>query len=222
MLDPVSITRRLYWDDAYMKEFTAKVLSVDENKVVLDRTCFYPQGGGQVGDTGTISGNRVIDTRKDGETIVHFLESKPNISIGDSVSCMIDWERRYSIMKLHSASHIMEYCLFQTFKNLQLVGTYVTEKHDKSTYSSEKKIEASDIEKIMHCTNDFIDRKLNIKVYESDSNPDYRFWECDEIKIPCGGTHPRNTQEIGHIILKRKSGGSGKEVIITSLASSSD
>ena len=75
------MTRKLYYEDVYMKEFDAKVIEINEKNVVLDQTCFYPRGGGQVGDTGEINGIRVVDTIKEDDKIIHVLEKEPDFKI---------------------------------------------------------------------------------------------------------------------------------------------
>ena len=212
------MTRKLFWEDPYMSRFQAQVTGVENNKLVLDQTCFYPEGGGQVGDRGRIEGIRVNDTQKEGQTIKHVLERETDSEIGEQVSCELDWERRYKIMKLHSASHVMEHFLFKVFGPLKLIGTHVNEKHDKSTYLVEGMLDSDKLSEVSDLVNEFLARNLKIKVFSSQDDPNYRFWECGEIMIPCGGTHPKNTSEIGLVRIRRKSGGRGKETVITTLS----
>src|SRR2546429_493358 len=109
------MTELLFRDDAYLKTATARVLAAGERGIELDRTVFYPQGGGQAGDTGTLlraSGERlgVTDTRK-GEApdrVLHIVA--PGSSLpqpGEAVALEIDWQRRYQLMRLHTALHLL-------------------------------------------------------------------------------------------------------------------
>lgn len=103
------MTERLYYEDAHMRTFTARVASCAPGKhgfdVVLDRTCFYPEGGGQAGDTGLLGGVRVTDTHeRDGE-VVHYCESP--LEVGAEVAGEIDWDARFERMQLHSGEHIL-------------------------------------------------------------------------------------------------------------------
>lgn len=101
-------TLMLFREDLYMTEFTAIVSKTESNKAILNQTCFFPQGGGQVCDTGEINGMRVIDTQKDENlNIIHILASESKFKIGNVVTGKIDWERRYNIMRLQSAAHIV-------------------------------------------------------------------------------------------------------------------
>ena len=107
------MTELLFRDDAYLKTATARVVAVRDGKVELDRTIFYPLGGGQPGDTGFLTrgnGDRVAiaDTRK-GETpgsVAHVIATGSALpEVGEAVSLEIDWERRYALMRLHTALH---------------------------------------------------------------------------------------------------------------------
>ena len=108
-------TRLLFRDDAYLKGAEARVIAIGERGVELDATIFYPLGGGQPGDTGVMvraNGERIAiaDTRK-GDTIDSVLHipapSTPLPAIGETVALEIDWERRYRLMRLHTALHVM-------------------------------------------------------------------------------------------------------------------
>ncbi|HSY05667.1 MAG TPA: alanyl-tRNA editing protein [Steroidobacteraceae bacterium] len=108
-------TQALFRDDAYLRTAVARVLAVSERGIELDRTIFYPQGGGQAGDRGMLlrqNGERVavLDTRK-GETpecILHLAEPQaPRLEPGESVALEIDWPRRHRLMRLHTALHLL-------------------------------------------------------------------------------------------------------------------
>src|SRR3989338_361447 len=101
----------LYMDDSYLKEFEATVESVKDDKfVVLDKTAFYPNGGGQPFDTGVLIKDgeefHVISVRKADRQITHEV-SKSGLKEGDGVTGKINWERRYRFMKMHTAAHLL-------------------------------------------------------------------------------------------------------------------
>lgn len=210
-------TEKLYDDDPYLREFRARVLRVDGYEVELDRTAFYPEGGGQAGDSGVIGGNRVVDTQKDGGTIIHILEKTPSLSVGDEVGCEIDWERRYRIMRLHSAAHIMERFLWNQLGHLKRLGSYVDEKKDRADYAFEGRLPPEELKRVEEVANDFMVEGHDIRIGTNPAQPGIRIWMCADIEMPCGGTHVRNTEEIGKIRLKRKNPGKGKERVETSL-----
>ena len=102
-------TRKLFYEDSHRKEFSAVVLTctpVEKGyEVILDATAFYPEGGGQAADTGTLNGVRVQDTRERGETVVHLCDSP--LEPGTMVQGRIDWENRFTRMQQHSGEHIV-------------------------------------------------------------------------------------------------------------------
>jgi misacylated tRNA(Ala) deacylase len=99
-------TELVYLRDAYVREFDARVVDVRDNMVALDRTAFYPTGGGQPHDTGTIDGLWVSDVRKDGDLVWHEAAGEPP-AVGAEVHGVIDWERRHQLMRTHSALHVL-------------------------------------------------------------------------------------------------------------------
>lgn len=121
------MTDLLYHSDSYMKEFEATVTKCDHeaNAVILDRTAFYPGGGGQVPDAGTINyGNissNLIRAKHSPEGILHFLEAgQPLPAEGTRITGTIDWDRRYQVMRTHTAMHILCGVIFRDF------GAHVT------------------------------------------------------------------------------------------------
>lgn len=214
------MTEKLFNIDPYIKEFEATVVTINSDQIILDRTAFYAESGGQVGDTGFLNQTKVINTKFDEkekkENIIHIIEGEPDFKPGDKIIGKIDWDRRYRIMKNHAASHIMEYFLYQTFGTLKLVGTTVNEKHDSSTYERPEPFgeEFKDIEKL---SNEFISKGCEIERWEDSDRPGWWYWKAGAIKMPCGGTHPKNVKEIGQISIKRKSGGKGREKVLTSI-----
>ncbi|MBI3859670.1 MAG: alanyl-tRNA editing protein [Thaumarchaeota archaeon] len=101
------MTRKLYWEDMYASRFEANVEKVEGMRVVLDRTAFYPRGGGLVSDVGTIGGALVVEVTKEGEEVFHQMETPPTLKPGDRVEGVLDWERRHRVMRMHTAAHIL-------------------------------------------------------------------------------------------------------------------
>ncbi len=102
------MTELLFLRDAYLRECTATVIDVRENAVLLDRTVFYYTGGGQPHDTGVIDGQLVVDVKKDGDDVLHFLVDGAAIpAVGSTVQCVIDWDRRFRLMRTHTAMHVL-------------------------------------------------------------------------------------------------------------------
>lgn len=103
-------TELLYLRDAYLREVEATVVEVDADarRVAVDRTVFYPTGGGQPHDTGTLGGLVVTDVRKDGEHVWHAVDGAGALPApGDRVAAVVDWERRHALMRTHTALHVL-------------------------------------------------------------------------------------------------------------------
>ncbi len=102
------MTELMFLRDAYQRECTSTVVDIRDNAVVLDKTIFYYTGGGQPHDTGVLGGNVVVDVRKDGDEVLHYLiEGAALPSVGDVVECSIDWDRRHQLMRTHTAMHVL-------------------------------------------------------------------------------------------------------------------
>ena len=102
-------TRKLYYEDCHLSRFSARVLrcetGVDGFRVVLSATAFYPEGGGQPGDTGTLGGTAVLDTREDRGEIVHLCREP--LTVGETVEGIIDYDRRFGFMQQHTGEHMV-------------------------------------------------------------------------------------------------------------------
>ena len=211
------MTRKLYYEDPYLKEFEARVIAVEGNKVVLDQTAFYPQGGGQVGDSGEINGIKVIDTKKEEDKVIHFLEKEPYFKVGAHVHCKLDWERRYKIMRTHSATHIAYCFMKQVFSGCESASSgIVDERKDKMDYLMSEKPSPEKLKEVEDLANKFIEEGHEIRIsVDSDGT---RHWLSDKFDIKCGGTHPKNAREVGKVKVERgKKPGAGKERIEVSL-----
>jgi misacylated tRNA(Ala) deacylase len=100
------LTELLYLRDAYLLEFDATVTAAGDGTVSLDRTAFYPTGGGQPHDTGTLGGARVTEVRKDGDDVWHRVDGALP-AVGSTVRGAVDWNRRHALMRTHTALHVL-------------------------------------------------------------------------------------------------------------------
>ena len=133
------MTEKLFWQDQYLKEFEGKVIEIRGKEVILDKTAFYARSGGQPGDTGELNGIKVIDTYYDDKgNIVHLLEKEPNFKVGDIVKGKIDWERRYKLMRLHTALHIISAVLNNMFGNVKISGSQIYEDKARIDFDLDK------------------------------------------------------------------------------------
>jgi misacylated tRNA(Ala) deacylase len=103
------MTELLYLRDAYLREFDAVVVATDADgrRVALDRTAFYPTGGGQPHDVGTLDGVSVVDVRKEDDLVWHTLDGDALPADGANVHGVVDWDRRHQLMRTHSAMHVL-------------------------------------------------------------------------------------------------------------------
>jgi len=205
-------TDKLFWKDPYQKEFDATIVFSDNEKIVLDKTCFYPESGGQTSDSGHILQHRVIQTIIEKETnrIVHIINEDNKLNAGQGVHCEIDWDRRYQIMKLHSALHILYLACNKILEEPKLRGSAI--ESEKARLDIEF---FSDINEdaISNFVNELIVSSLDIKTGQL-GNEEHRYWEIEGFpSIPCGGTHVKNTSEIGAIKCSVKNKGKqGKRI----------
>jgi misacylated tRNA(Ala) deacylase len=102
------VSELLYLRDAYLRSFRATVVDGAADAVALDRTAFYPTGGGQPHDTGILAGASVVDVRKDGDLVWHHLHGGADLpAVGSEVEGVIDWDRRHALMRTHTALHVL-------------------------------------------------------------------------------------------------------------------
>ena len=128
----MAATELLYATDAYLRSFDARVVEVTpEGAVVLDRTAFYPTGGGQPHDLGRLTWDggsaTVVEVRKQGDLVLHRLEGEPPTQ-GTPVHGEVDWERRYALMRHHTALHSMSGVIFQLFGSTVTGGQMYTDR----------------------------------------------------------------------------------------------
>ena len=213
----------LYMNDSYLKEFEATVESVKDDKfVVLDKTAFYPQGGGQPFDTGVMISNDedfpVVYAGKFSGMISHEV-SKPGLKAGDKVNCRIDWDRRYRQMRMHTAAHIIDAILYNESGALCTGNQLGTDK-SRIDFSLDA-LERDNIQQYIDMANEWVKKAIDVKIYflprdEALKIPgvvklaavmppevkELRIVEIPGIDLQAdGGTQVRNTLEIGEISL---------------------
>ncbi|MBI2971189.1 MAG: alanine--tRNA ligase [Candidatus Aenigmarchaeota archaeon] len=216
-------TALLYYEDQSMQSFEATVLRIVDNKfVVLNRTCFYPRGGGQEPDFGFIGSSRVYDVEKAGTVVVHHAEN-PGFKEGDTVKAAIDWERRRQLTQHHTATHIINAAArnvlgghaFQAgaFKGEQKAHIDITHYNaltDTELETIERSANAivskSITSKIRVLPRTDAEKKFGFSVYQGGAVPGrtLRIVEIPHVDAEaCGGTHAGNTKDVGEIIILR-------------------
>ena len=207
----------LFREDPYLRACEATIVSVHEGAVELDRSVFYPLGGGQAGDTGKLGGWRVIDTRKGADTVLHILEPGAAPQPGMKVEIEIDWERRYRLMRYHTALHL----LGSVVKAPVTGGRINDDKaHLDFDIEMEKLVKDTIEARLNELTSTSIDTQARwIADAELDARPDLvrtmsvapprgegrvRLLEIPGVDLQaCGGTHVKNTAEIGKLSVAR-------------------
>lgn len=206
-------TKKVFWEDPYLTELKAKVVSVNGDEITLDQTIFYAFSGGQESDEGMIGGQKVLEARKEGRNIVYTVEDGSNFKIGDEVMINIDWERRYELMKLHFSAELVLELIYKKFPGIVKLGAHISPDKARLDFMYDGSLGdvLSEIEKSI---NEIIESDKPIKSDFSDEVNERRYWEIlGFAQVPCGGTHLKKTGEIGPIKLKRKTAGQGKERI---------
>lgn len=210
--------RKLFWDDPYLTETEATIQRVEGVKVLLDQTIIYSFSGGQQSDEGAIGGIPVVDSEilPDDGSIVYSLRDAPSFAVGESVRCDINWEKRYRIMRLHSATHVAMAVLYELEGALPVIGANVTSDKGRIDFRCDTSLTAL-VPKIQKRADDIVQQDLTIvtQFVEVPSSGEKRIWMIaglgEHWAIPCGGTHPRSTGEIRSLTVKRRNLGAGKE-----------
>ena len=206
------LTKELYYDDAYLSEFQATVLSCEEDKkgyaLTLDATAFYPEGGGQPYDTGTLNEAKVLEVHRRDDRIIHTVDTylKP----GTIVNGKVDFERRFDLMQQHSGEHVFSGLVHKHF-GYDNIGFHLGEKEVVLDFSGP--LDHKDLSMIEAECNRMIQKNIPVEVtYPNDeelSNLDYRskkelsgririvsIRDCDV--CACCGTHVRKIGEVGY------------------------
>ncbi len=163
------MTNKLYLTDSYLNEIQAVVVRSSAREVILDRTIFYPGGGGQPSDTGRMIAGadafRVVEVRKEGEEVVH-LADHGTIAAGSVVKCQLDWGRRYAFMRYHSAIHLLDAVFMDLFKSEGLSsGSQIYEDRARVDFSAES-ISRSQIETLFDRANSLLKEDRIIRSYD--------------------------------------------------------
>jgi len=213
------MTELLYQTDSYLKEFEAVITAVnpDEKAVVLDQTAFYPGGGGQPNDVGVLAGLNVVKVRKAGDDILHILDGDLP-AVGTRVHGEINWDRRYRLMRTHTAMHILCGCVFRDY-GAQVTGGDMEPLKGRMDFEFER-LQKELVTVIETATNREVQARRDVRVKilpraEAFQIPDLirtkinllpegiqqvRTVEIVGLDLQAdGGTHVKNTSEVGQI-----------------------
>jgi misacylated tRNA(Ala) deacylase len=212
---------KLYEENSYTKEFEAKIINIDkEIKVIeLEKTAFFGKGGGQPGDSGVLvseSGSvEVIETVKKEDSILHQVNSVANLKIDDLIKGKINWEKRYKFMKMHTALHLLCAVVPAGVTGGQ-IGELKSRLDFNANVNSINKEEVQiKLNQVLKNDNEITYEWVDSQVLEKKpelirtmtvkppkTNGKIRLVKIGNIDLqPCGGTHVKNTSEIGSIII---------------------
>lgn len=229
------MTELLHMKDCYLRDFEARVVRAGDNYVVLNRTAFYPEGGGQESDTGYLEFNgekiRVLKVEKKGEVIHRVEKILPE---GSAVHGFLDWEQRYARMKMHTAQHLVSLVAMKLF-SVTTVGNQIHEDKSRIDFHPADFSE-EDLKRLADESNKIIEKGLEVKIYELPreealqkvdqrrcdltrlpaSVQKLRIVEIDGMDLcPCAGTHVKSLSELGKVeILEKINKGKDKQRIL--------
>ena len=217
-------TEQVYYSDQYMKEFEAKVLKVINSEyVVLDRTCFYPEGGGQPADHGFLLFDNVkvevVDVQKVGRVIAHRIKSSSAPREGVTGKGVIDWDKRYGLMKAHTATHLVNGAARRVLgEHVWQYGTQKGLESSRLDISHYRRLTPEEVHKIETLANQAVLANMRVETAwmprnEAESRYGFRLYQGGavpgkEIRVvktgdwdveACAGTHLKSTGEIGFI-----------------------
>jgi alanyl-tRNA synthetase len=208
------VTQRLYYDDSYLAEFTAKVVAVEGGRVYLDRTAFYPTSGGQPHDLGRLGGVEIVDVVDEEPRIAHVLSAPSTLAPGTEVAGRVDWIRRFDFMQQHTGQHLLSAVFEELFGHktvsVHFGDAYSTLDLDTESLSAEGALRAE------RRANDIVLENRSVTLAFEDAAHASGLRKAvertgtirtitirDIDKSACGGTHVRSTGEIGPVIVRR-------------------
>jgi len=195
------MTKKIYYEDSYLKSIDAIILDVDNEKGIrLDATLFFPGSSSEYADKGTLKGVPVTP-KKIEDDIWHYPLKNEDICLfsqGEKVFCEIDWNRRFSLLRHHSALHLLAYIL----GDMGTIPAGGQVQDDNSYLIMREIINENFIPDVIKKANDIICENRIIKTYESIEREGFRYSEIEGfLPLPCGGIHVQSLSNIGKIKL---------------------
>lgn len=196
------MTELIYYQDQYKKEADAKVMKVEGNRILLDKTIFIPQTNTELGDFGKVQDIKIAGSKKEGDDVWHIIPQNNPFKVGDKVKLTLDWKYRLNAIRLHSALHLLAGVFDSKFKERAVAGvvkpknTYLVFKHELPDEMIKQAIEQANAD---------IKSGIEIKTYWDEKRKGFRWCAIkDYPPIPCGGLHIKNASEIGELIFVSK------------------
>ncbi|MDN7245101.1 alanyl-tRNA editing protein [Planococcus shenhongbingii] len=227
------MTKELFLEDSYLKTCGAEITSIDGNKVALNRTIFYPGGGGQEADSGILIQNgqevQVTKVKKEGREIFHYISTPEKLVLG-TVTATVDWERRESLMKHHTLLHVIS-AVFHQQQNSLCTGNQIYPDKARIDLTDITDLSSEELDALIAKANEELARNHKVTVRTvpreeaenisgmiktivnliPESVKDIRLVKIGDIdEQACGGTHVNETGSVGQFVLdKTKNKGKG-------------
>lgn len=219
--------QRLYLTDQYLKEIKASITRIDEDEsaIALDQTIFYPGGGGQPVDQGTINGYKITGIIKQGDDILHKIDHDElgKLSSEKRVKLSLDWDFRSKVMRLHTGQHLLAAVMLDKH-GVRIAGNYIYPGKSHVDFEMEKNLEPEEILEVREEIGKLITADLSVEVHELTIDQARENLNPDRVRIDmlpesiafvrvisigkmdataCGGTHVSNTAQIGYLVIDR-------------------
>jgi alanyl-tRNA synthetase len=218
---PVVHSEKIYESDPYLKSFSAKIVEILEKDekfyIRLDATAFYPGGGGQESDRGTLNGQgglaKVVDLYEKEGDVWHVCELSGAFSADQEVEGLIDWKRRHTMMKSHTAEHILFHCFQDVFKGIDMVKVHISSEGSAIFVKYGGELDMDGVIRVEKSANTILAKELPVTVteYKKDQLPQgtrvkLERIDSDTVRVvqignfdscACAGLHVKNTIEIG-------------------------
>lgn len=232
-------TVKQYHLEPFLYKVNAQVKKIVAKGLILDKTISFAEGGGQIGDSGTIINQKTkkqyhyTDTTKvpgrvlhlsDFPTItvendiIHHIESQylTEFEVGDHCEIVLDLEKRQNISFNHTAIHIALMAAEKIRPQLRksIYGAKINDSYGRLDFKLGSRFSVDEMEKINEYANEIIKKELDIKIFAHLEEEEALYWECGDFVIPCGGTHAINTKQLGEIIVRRKNIGKNADRLI--------
>jgi alanyl-tRNA synthetase len=207
------MTEKVFWTDPYMTGLDTLVESVEGDTVTLASTIFFAESGGQESDQGTIAGHPVLEAALDGMEIRYLLPEGHGLRRGEPVRVEIDGKRRMKLMRLHFAAELVLELICRAAPGIEKTGAHIGAGKARIDFAWPGDISELFLPVVTELAR-IVSADLEIVSAFEDEASGRRYWEIPGFaRVPCGGTHPRRTGEVGGVVLARKNPGKGVERI---------
>jgi len=220
------LTEFLYLHDSYLRECKARVTRVDGRKVFLDKTVFHPQGGGQPSDSGLLERDgdgmvfRVEKVLKESNDAAHYVD-REGLAVNDLVRAEIDWEKRFKLMRMHTAAHVLGSVMFA--RGVLITGNQLGEQLTRFDFNLPTGLHRNALEEGVAAANELLSRDVAVEVFElprtealkipgvvklADKLPPeietLRIVKIGDVDVQAdGGTHVKNLREVGRLRVEK-------------------